>query len=375
MKLHLLEKRKLRGEMARYAVLATWDTEINLEKKLVFWGDTLDDCYSAKISLERYNNSLDIYSFIDNDSRKWGRTFSNTKIMSPQDIKNNQEDYYVIITADFLSAGYGMRSPGGRINERLLNYGFKSEDIGYLFECSCLDIDDFAEERLFNLFIESMEKAYTPPEGILNEVTLPNFINSWFIAIEGWRYIYKWIVDRFRCGFVDVLEIGPGKGNISYCLKHLLDCSINWIDVIDAVPYMRKDLGIALSIGNIELIECPEYDESFDFIIMTEVLEHLNYNPVSCLKKVVSWLKKDGYLYLTTPNNRGRNGERLYDSWREIPDYKVGDAVKTDWGHHFEYVYEEVLALFKEVGLKVEKYKPTFNGAVMSFELSLDLKD
>lgn len=60
--------------------------------------------------------------------------------------------------------------------------------------------------------------------------------------------------------------------------------------------------GLDVKIGSIQDIEFPK--KYFDVIILDMVLEHL-YNPDEALKKISSWLKKDGQLIFSIPYFEG----------------------------------------------------------------------
>lgn len=53
--------------------------------------------------------------------------------------------------------------------------------------------------------------------------------------------------------------------------------------------------------GNFEKMERPDFDASFDYILMGDVLEHL-FDTDMALQKVRSWLKPSGCLVLSVPN-------------------------------------------------------------------------
>jgi 2-polyprenyl-3-methyl-5-hydroxy-6-metoxy-1,4-benzoquinol methylase len=55
---------------------------------------------------------------------------------------------------------------------------------------------------------------------------------------------------------------------------------------------------------------------------MTEVLEHLNFNPISTLKKINRLLKPGGSSFLSTPDADSGWGRthKHYENFAEIPD-------------------------------------------------------
>ena len=60
--------------------------------------------------------------------------------------------------------------------------------------------------------------------------------------------------------------------------------------------------GIAWKAVNLRSYRLPYESGSFDGVVMCEVFEHLNFNPVPILVEVNRVLKTGGWLYLATPN-------------------------------------------------------------------------
>jgi len=89
------------------------------------------------------------------------------------------------------------------------------------------------------------------------------------------------------------------------------------------------------------------------------------------MKKIISWLKPEGKLYLGVPDNKLRKGQRFYDTWREMPIYDPKHPIKiTEYDHQFEYYYEEAIDLFDELQLQVERFERScWDGTDMEFTL------
>jgi len=54
---------------------------------------------------------------------------------------------------------------------------------------------------------------------------------------------------------------------------------------------------------NIPSTSLPFAKNSFDCVIMCEVLEHLNFNPLSVLKEINRVIRPGGFFYLTVPQS------------------------------------------------------------------------
>jgi 2-polyprenyl-3-methyl-5-hydroxy-6-metoxy-1,4-benzoquinol methylase len=85
-------------------------------------------------------------------------------------------------------------------------------------------------------------------------------------------------------------------------------------------PTIMQRYALAFARGNIEKDPLPG-GQLFDVAIMTEVLEHLNFQPVPTLKKIHASLRPGGTLFLSTPDADGGWGRstKYYRSLAEIP--------------------------------------------------------
>jgi len=107
----------------------------------------------------------------------------------------------------------------------------------------------------------------------------------------------------------------------------------------------------------------PYPDNHFDAVILSEVIEHLNFNPLPVLQEINRILKKDGFLYVTTPNqvnfiNRikiilGRSVRNsISDSVTQLDQTK-----HTICGIHWrEYTLEELIQLLEITGFTITDY-------------------
>ena len=96
---------------------------------------------------------------------------------------------------------------------------------------------------------------------------------------------------------------------------------------------------------------------TFHFIVFTEVLEHLDVNPIELLASLKKLLIPGGWLYLTTPNFFSyKNLIRFFRRENPLPFYpKKGD----NWDyhhHHREYEMSELLDAVTKAGLKVKAF-------------------
>ena len=107
-----------------------------------------------------------------------------------------------------------------------------------------------------------------------------------------------------------VLDIGPGKGELLHALrsKFGMNIGLSAIDrhesVLKSLPenttLIRANLWQLLDYEN-GIKELPVPDESFDMIILTEVIEHVIF-PQILISEIARMLKPSGVLLISTPN-------------------------------------------------------------------------
>ena len=104
---------------------------------------------------------------------------------------------------------------------------------------------------------------------------------------------------------------------------------------------------------NIERDPLPFDTETFDVVLLCEVLEHFTNDPVKALLHIRRVLKTNGYLVLTTPNvarlanvTRLITGSNLYDPYSGYGPYGR---------HNREYTQEEIVRLLKYLGFTIDE--------------------
>lgn len=97
-----------------------------------------------------------------------------------------------------------------------------------------------------------------------------------------------------------VLEIGCGDGSFMEVLQQEFECKIIGLDIANRALSIAKQKGLRVRKWDIEK-PFPFPKNSFDLIISRQVIEHI-YDPDSMLDNVGKVLKKEGTLFLTTPN-------------------------------------------------------------------------
>lgn len=123
----------------------------------------------------------------------------------------------------------------------------------------------------------------------------------------------------------NMLEIGAGDGSFVKRVvgSHFLPENIQTTEYSDYGRKKIKNLGIeSLPIDIIELLKVKG-ENSFDFIFMFQVLEHLD-NLGDTFLSLNKLLKKDGHLFITVPNNLSRMKFEKISIVEDIPPMHIG---------------------------------------------------
>ncbi len=101
-----------------------------------------------------------------------------------------------------------------------------------------------------------------------------------------------------------------------------------------------------------------EYSEYFDFVICSDILEHLK-NHYEILRKIHGWLKKDGFVLFSIPNIR---------YWRVIRNlvilgrWEYAEAGILDKTHLRFFTRRSFLKVLRESGFLIQHYEMIVDG-------------
>jgi SAM-dependent methyltransferase len=111
----------------------------------------------------------------------------------------------------------------------------------------------------------------------------------------------------------------------------------------------------------------PFPDNHFDAVIFSEIVEHLNFNPLPLFQEMNRILKKDGILYITTPNQVNLINRFKIISGRSIRNSITDSVIQLDQtrqticGIHWrEYTLSELTELLDVTGFTKTRHKYSF---------------
>lgn len=157
-----------------------------------------------------------------------------------------------------------------------------------------------------------------------------------------------------------VLDVGILPGHMAMCMNKLgfnvtgISFGRRVEDICSKTLNSLKDMGIGVVHLNIENSSLPFPDDKYDYIMFTDVVEHLSNNLIEVMTELGRVLKPGGKLIVSTPNvahigNRIEilKGRNIY--WQMYQFYERD----SDDRHNREFTLGEVKDLLGKTGFKV----------------------
>ena len=151
----------------------------------------------------------------------------------------------------------------------------------------------------------------------------------------------------------NVLEIGAGTGNtLVFAKENGYAKNIYGVELCEIENSNQKnELFSEFIIGNIEEMELPFQEKTFDVILCADVLEHL-IDPYTLVESLKKYLKDDGCIIASLPNIR---------QWKTLKrvlvygDFRYEDSGIMDRTHLRFFTKKNMIELFEKHGYQVDK--------------------
>jgi SAM-dependent methyltransferase len=185
------------------------------------------------------------------------------------------------------------------------------------------------------------------------------------------RYVHtvEWVLACTGSDGGRLLDVGIYPGHLAMTLQVALSAEVSGVGrfVPSGFRVAMAARGIPVEDVNVEREFLPFADETFDRVLATEILEHLDY-PGLLLGECLRVLRPRGTLFLTTPNVVDLPN-RLRAARGRSPQSHLFGIDETfrmnEWVHRREYAPDEVAQLLGAVGFEridVHTFTPPSDG-------------
>lgn len=178
------------------------------------------------------------------------------------------------------------------------------------------------------------------------------------------KYMIRSFLPFFKEG--SLLELGSFKGDFTRRLTDYFT-DITCVEASDeAIAAAKKEFGDSLKYVN-ALFEEAKLPGTYDNIVMTHVLEHID-NPVQVLKRVNDeWLSEKGRFFLVCPNANAPSRQIAVKMGLVSHNAAITPAEK-EHGHQITYSLDTLERDARKAGLRVVHRSGIFFKALANFQ-------
>ncbi len=191
---------------------------------------------------------------------------------------------------------------------------------------------------------ENLSKYYDSKSYISHTDRKETLIDKIYQLIKKYSLKKKYkLIDTFKTEVKTILDIGAGTGDF---LKKGIEenWKISGVEPNEIARDIAKEKGVDLEK---DLEHLPE--QKYDVITLWHVLEHLP-NLENQIKKIITKLKPNGYLFVAVPNYKSYDAQKYKHHWAAY------DTPRHLW--HFSQ--NSISKLFNNYKLKVVNTKPMY---------------
>lgn len=181
------------------------------------------------------------------------------------------------------------------------------------------------------------------------------------VDLKKLKFIYNAIKDYCEisstsCNALKILEVGCGDGSITLPLS-AFGGSVTSFDIDDnLVAGVKKEID-KRNISNVDLTRENAYyfssKESFNIIVVSEVLEHLTH-PEKVVANMKAHLIKGGYCIVTVPNGYGP--WEMSNKVKKVFSPRRGRESECGHQHVQFFTMSRIVGLFSDNGLELSRF-------------------
>lgn len=150
-----------------------------------------------------------------------------------------------------------------------------------------------------------------------------------------------------------VLDVGCGGGEFGLSLKRRGVRYVAGIEIVERAWSLARQVLDEAVCGNIEHMEPPFDEGTFDCIVCGDVLEHL-VEPAGALRKLARMLEPEGLVVISIPNIQFWMTFEMLSNGR----WRYEDAGIMDRTHLRFFCAEDVRELIRDAGLEIVRMEP-----------------
>ena len=227
----------------------------------------------------------------------------------------------------------------------------------------CVHDCGFSNLKKYDRYREIFLKEYEEDAGELIEVYEPEAQGGYY---ENIRTDLVEMINSREQDEIHVLEIGCGTGEtLGYIKKMYPNSHVCGIEYVASVAEKAKP-ELSVICGDVENMEIPFEEESFDYIVCGDVIEHLR-DPEVTIEKLKRFLKPNGCIIASIPNLM--QAEVIYDLLRGYFSYR--DSGILDRTHLRFFTEKEIQKMFLRLGFSIEE----MNRRIVKGHTTQELKD
>ena len=195
------------------------------------------------------------------------------------------------------------------------------------------------------------------------EVIWPSYEETLSAILDLYRNTSSECLAKIR-----ILEVGAFSGVLSTALRHCgFDVTAWDIPLFMKEPSLQSHYsraGIHTAMGNLAQLPLEFEDASFDLIVCSEVLEHLNFNPIPVFCEMNRLLKNGGNFLIGTPNHCNivkrlllLKGQSIHNPIQHLVWQLDPNATFSIGLHWREYTASELTQLYKLAGFEMISHR------------------